>query len=237
MRITKAKYLYQLTFLPRAFPVNCYLVEETDSLTLVDAALPYSWKGILKAAEQIGKPIKRIVLTHAHGDHLGALDALKSQLPDVSVYISERDARLMRGDKSLDSTEPQEPIRGDIPNKLKTHANVLLQEGETVGSLLGISTPGHTPGSMSFIDQRTHSIIAGDAFQTRGGIAVAGQIRPTFPFPAWGTWNKDLALKSAQKIANHKPSLLAVGHGTMLIQPEEAIIHAIRNAEKNLQLK
>ncbi|MES9793628.1 MBL fold metallo-hydrolase, partial [Priestia megaterium] len=38
--------LYQLTFLPRFFPVNCYLVEEKDSLTLIDAALPYSASGI-----------------------------------------------------------------------------------------------------------------------------------------------------------------------------------------------
>ncbi|MET3699157.1 glyoxylase-like metal-dependent hydrolase (beta-lactamase superfamily II) [Bacillus oleivorans] len=237
MRITKAKYLYQLTFVPMAFPVNCYLVEEEDSLTLIDAALPYSWKGILKAAKQIGKPIKRIVLTHAHGDHLGSLDALKEQLPEVPVYISERDARLMKGDKSLDPTEPQEPIRGDVPSKLRTQADVLLQGGDTVGSLFTISTPGHTPGSMAFLDQRTNSIIAGDAFQTRGGIAVAGQIRPTFPFPAWGTWDKRLAVSSAEKIIEYKPELLAVGHGKMIVQPEEQIIQAVRIAEENLQHK
>jgi len=59
-----------------------YLVEEHDGLTLGDAALPYSVKGILQAARQIGKPITRIVLTHAHANHVGALDALKRALPD-----------------------------------------------------------------------------------------------------------------------------------------------------------
>ena len=235
MRITKDQFLYQLTFLPRVFPVNCYLVEEEDSLTLIDAALPYSWKGIIKAAGQIGKPITRMILTHGHGDHLGALDTLKGQLSDVRVYISVRDARLMKGDKSLDPDEPGEAIRGDIPKNLKTVPDVLLQEGETVGSLLAISAPGHTPGSMVFLDQRTNSMIAGDAFQTRGGIAVAGQLRPAFPFPAWGTWDKSAALNSAIKLAEYKPSLLAVGHGEMIAQPEDAIADAIRKAEKNLR--
>lgn len=80
---------------------------------MIDAALPYSAKGILKAAEDIGKPITRILLTHAHEDHVGALDALKQNLPNVSVYVSERDNRLMSGDRSLDPNEPNTPIRGE----------------------------------------------------------------------------------------------------------------------------
>lgn len=44
MRMIHEKTLYQLSFLPRAFPVNCYFVEEEDGLTLIDAALPYSAK-------------------------------------------------------------------------------------------------------------------------------------------------------------------------------------------------
>lgn len=73
MRIVRKHTIFQLTFLPRLFPVNCYLVDEPDGLTLIDAALPYSAKGILKAAETIGKPITRILLTHAHQDHVGPL--------------------------------------------------------------------------------------------------------------------------------------------------------------------
>jgi glyoxylase-like metal-dependent hydrolase (beta-lactamase superfamily II) len=112
MRIIKNHLLYQITFMPNLFPVNCYLIEENDGLTLIDAALPYSAKGILKAAQTIGKPITKIVLTHAHEDHVGALDLIKEELMDVPVYISKRDSRLMAGDRTLDSHEDQTPIKG-----------------------------------------------------------------------------------------------------------------------------
>ena len=56
------------------FPVNCYLVEEENEVTLIDAALPGSYKGIIQAVNQLGKPLQHILLTHAHGDHVGSLD-------------------------------------------------------------------------------------------------------------------------------------------------------------------
>lgn len=230
MRVIKEGFLYQLTFLPRFFPVNCYFIEEEDGLTLIDAALPYSVKPILQAAEKIGKQIKKIVLTHAHGDHIGALDELKAQL-DVPVYISARDSRLLAGDTSLDSTEPQTPIRGGVPKNIQTRPDFLLKDGDQIGSLLVISTPGHTPGSMSFFDQRTDTLIAGDAFQTRGGTAISGVIIPWFPFPAMATWNKETALQSARKVSELNPSLLAVGHGELIRVPGPIIEKAIQKAE------
>ncbi|MED4213809.1 MBL fold metallo-hydrolase, partial [Priestia megaterium] len=100
MRMIHEKTVYQLSFLPRVFPVNCYFVEEEDGLTLIDAALPFCAKKILQSARKIGKPITNIVITHAHDDHVGALDAIKQELPNVPVYISKRDASLLEGDLS-----------------------------------------------------------------------------------------------------------------------------------------
>jgi glyoxylase-like metal-dependent hydrolase (beta-lactamase superfamily II) len=88
---------------------------------------------------------------------------------------------------------------------------------------------------MAFLDTRNNALIAGDTFQTRGGIAVSGQIRPWFPFPAMATWNKQAALESARKLRGYHPSLLAVGHGRMLRQPGAAIDRAIAEAEQNLE--
>ncbi|OKL35685.1 MBL fold metallo-hydrolase [Domibacillus mangrovi] len=235
MRLTKIGSFYQLSFMPHFFPVNCYIVEEETSLTLVDAALPYSAKGIMKIMKKLEKPIKHIVLTHAHEDHIGAVDVLKGFLPDVPVYISERDARLLGGDVSIDREEAQKPVKGGVPKKMKTRPDILLKEGDRIGSLEAIYSPGHTPGSMSFIDSRNRGLIAGDAFQTRGGMAVSGTVKPFFPFPALATWDKQTAIDSAKNLYSFQPSILAVGHGEMLEQPMKVIEQAIMDAEKKMK--
>ncbi|WLR52124.1 MBL fold metallo-hydrolase [Bacillus tianshenii] len=235
MRVEHNEMLYQLSFMPSLFPVNCYLVEEEKELTLIDAALPYSDKMILQTAKQIGKPITRIVLTHAHEDHVGALDRLKEALPNAEVFISSRDAKILRGDVSLEPTEPQVKIRGGVPKKIRTTPNQMIVDGMQVGSLQAVAAPGHTPGSMAFFDTRTHALVAGDAFQTRGGVAVAGTLKSFFPFPAMATWHKETALESARKLSRLNPSLLAVGHGRMLKDPAYAIKKAITEAEQAIE--
>ena len=50
--------------------------------------LPRAQKKILGAAEALAAPIRRIALTHGHGDHIGSLDALAAALPGVEVLIS-----------------------------------------------------------------------------------------------------------------------------------------------------
>ena len=227
MRTITLGTVHQLTFLPRLFPVNVYLVEEADGLTLIDTGMPFSRNGILSAAERIGKPIERIVLTHAHGDHVGSLDRVKAAHPSAQVYLSARDERLLKGDRSLDADEPQTPIRGDLPKHVTTRPDVRLQDGDRIGSLLAVAAPGHTPGSMAFLDTRSGSLIVGDAFQIRGGLAVSGHLRPWFPFPALATWNADAALASARKLLALRPTLLAVGHGSMLAHPVPAMERAI----------
>lgn len=232
MRITKIGTVFQLSFMPRVFPVNCYLVEEENELTLIDAALPFSTKGIMDAAERIGKPITRIVLTHAHNDHIGALDALKELLPNAQVSISSRDSLLLAGDSTLLPNEKDKPIRGGVPKNIKTKPDLLLEDGDRIGSLEVIATPGHTPGSITLLDTRNRSLIAGDAFITRGKIVVSGLMNALFPFPALATWDKRIALESAKKLMSYQPSLLAVGHGKMLKQPGAKIEQAIAEAEK-----
>ncbi|ANE46126.1 hypothetical protein SY83_07355 [Paenibacillus swuensis] len=234
MKWTRYGTVSQLTFLPRIFPVNCYLVEEEDGLTLVDCALPYSAKGILATAERIGKPITRIVITHAHDDHVGALDKLKQALPQAPVYIAAREARILSGDTSLDRNEPAAPLRGGLPRGLATRADVLLHDGDRVGSLLTVAAPGHSPGMTAFLDTRNAVLLAGDAYVTRGGIAVSGTLKLGFPFPAWATWHKPTALASARRLLALSPSLLACGHGPMLSAPGAAMERAIMEAERRL---
>ncbi len=49
--------------------------------------MPYFNADIQRAARQLGTPIVRIALTHTHSDHIGALDALHSALPDAEVFL------------------------------------------------------------------------------------------------------------------------------------------------------
>jgi glyoxylase-like metal-dependent hydrolase (beta-lactamase superfamily II) len=231
MKVTaSSNNLFQLT---RLIAFNCYLVREDDGLTLIDTNMSGQAQAIIQEASKVGLPIVRIVLTHAHVDHVGSLDALHDALPNVEVAISKRDARFLIGDKNLDSSEPQVPLRGGYPI-CKTVPTRLLQEGDRIGSLEVVATPGHTPGHIAFLDTRDRALIAGDAFQTQGGVAVAGTFEWLFPLPAFATWHKGLALESARKLLAFQPSLLAVGHGRMLSNPQEAMEHAIRVMEKNL---
>ena len=212
-------HLYRLV---RYGLINVYLVLEDDGLTVVDTAVSGTEKQIVKAAEKLEQPVRRILLTHAHVDHVGSLDALHALYPDAEVVISARDARFLTGDMSLDEGEPQVKLRGGFPT-VKTRPTQLLKDGDTVGSLQAVASPGHTPGHMAFLDMRDGTLIAGDAFQTQAGLAVAGQLRLLFPPPALATWHKPTALGSARKLTALEPKRLAVGHGRVLGNPTVAM--------------
>lgn len=234
MKVTRhGEHLIQLTRYPLLFPVSVYFVVEEDGLTLVDTGMSGSAADIRAAAEKLGIPIRRIALTHAHGDHAGSLDELHELLPDAEVLVSERDARFLAGDQSLDPGEPQAKLRGSYITR-ETRPTRLLSAGDRVGSLEVIATPGHTPGHLAFFDTRERTLIAGDAFQTRGGVAVSGTLRPFFPFPALATWHKPLALASARILHGLSPSRLAVGHGRVIEDPLTVMERAIATAERSL---
>jgi len=211
--------------------MNCYLVEDDDGLTLVDSTMSSPADDVALIAKQVGKELRRIALTHAHGDHVGGVAGVRTRFPGVEVSISERDARLLAGDKSLLQGEPQTEVKGYFV-KVDWKPDRLLKPGDRVGSLEVVASPGHTPGHVAFIDVRDRTLIAGDAFQTRGGIAVSGVLRPLFPFPAMATWNKQAALPSAVALRGLQPSLLAVGHGNALREPAAAMDGAIEAARR-----
>ena len=169
--------------------------------------------------------IRRIALTHGHGDHVGSLDALKDRLGDaVEVLMPELDARIHAGEKVVDGKLP-----GSWP-KLKTVPDVRLHAGDRVGSLEVVSSPGHSPGHVAFLDTRDRSLIAGDAFTSYGRVAIPTPCHPRFPFAAMATWDKGKAVESARALRALDPALLVVGHGPVVRDPGAAMDAAIARA-------
>ncbi|MBC2103928.1 MBL fold metallo-hydrolase [Listeria booriae] len=234
MKQMTQNFLTQLTTLPALFPVNYYLVQEKDGLTLIDTGLSMSRTNILQNIAAIGLPLHSIVLTHAHGDHIGSLKAVKDAHPDAQICISARELELLKNPEPY-AFEAQKPIKGSYPEKLPVNVDKVLQEGDMVGSLSVLETPGHTPGSISLFDNRSKIMIVGDTLQTRGGLAVAGDTRPLFPFPTMGTWDLETGIASAQKILQYRPSALAPGHGRILPDPLPSLEKVIERAKRKIR--
>lgn len=227
MRVTRLHAnTIQLTFFGFS---NCYLVRESDGFTLIDASLPGCAKQIVQAAREAGGTIRRILLTHAHGDHIGSLDGLHDLLGEVGVAIGGREAPLLHKDKTLRAGEPQKKLRGSYPGA-KTRPTHTLQDGELFGSLHCFGTPGHTPGHMSFLDERDGTLFTGDAFQSIGGLSVVTDTPWWFPLPKMATWDEGLALASARRLAGQQVTGVATGHGTFVRGGTAALQDAVARA-------
>jgi glyoxylase-like metal-dependent hydrolase (beta-lactamase superfamily II) len=206
--------------------VNAYLVQEEDGLTLVDTLMQGGQKRILAAAATAGAPIRRIALTHAHGDHIGSLDKLAAALPDVEVLITAREARLLAKDKTIDPGEPDAKLRGGYPGA-KTRPTATFAAGDTIGSLEVHAAPGHTPGQVAFLDPRDGTLYCADAYSTLGGVATTAKVNPRFPLPALATWHRPTALETAKALRALDPQRLAPGHGKVVESPGAEMDRAI----------
>ena len=224
--------------------VNAYLVRELDGFTLVDTAIPGTANTIQSVAQRTHTgPIRRVLLTHAHGDHIGSLDALASQIggavgTPVDVAISQRDARLLpkkpKQDRSLDPGEPRCKIKGSLPGA-NTPPSHLVTDGELYGSLRAIATPGHTPGHFCFLDERDGTLYAGDALVTVGGSPHVTGFGPWyFPFPRIATWHRPTAVESIRKLINLSDTVpierIAPGHGQVLEGGRDLLETALKHA-------
>jgi glyoxylase-like metal-dependent hydrolase (beta-lactamase superfamily II) len=217
-----------LTQLTRFHFVNAFLVREDDGFTLVDTTLGGAADKLLAAATQAGGTIRRIALTHGHGDHVGSLDALGERLGDaVEVLMPELDARIHAGERVVEGKLP-----GSWPS-LRTKPDRLLNAADRVGSLEVVASPGHSPGHVAYLDVRDRTLLAGDVFTTYGNAAVTNHFYWRFPFAAMATWDKATDLESARALRALDPAILSVGHGPAVRDPGAAMDQAIARARRN----
>ena len=127
--------------------VACYLIDTGDGLILIDTAMHETAYLMIENIRKLGyelTDIKKILLTHAHIDHIGAARTMK-ELTGAKLYLGERDLLFLHerrdliriGDYTCGEFEPDE-IYGD--DKPITQGTITIHT---------VSTPGHTPGCTS----------------------------------------------------------------------------------------
>lgn len=157
--------------------VNSFVfVDDDGQVTIVDAGTKRAPRWVLGGLARIGvapEDVTRIVVTHAHPDHVGGLSRLRARTGS-SVAVHERDAAYVREGKG--------PVldRGTLGGKLLRRnrgAAPTLVEDELVdgqvldvaGGLRVLHTPGHTPGHMALLHEPSRLLITGDSIWNMRG--------------------------------------------------------------------
>ena len=225
--------------------VNAYLVEESGSVTIVDAGVPGYWALIPAALADMGRSledVKAVVLTHGHSDHIGFAErARREEAWPVSVH--ELDAALARGEvpnpaKGSGTRNKLGPLLGFMWWSARHGALRQRQLGEVgtfgdgatldvPGAPRVIHVPGHTPGSaaLHFADQG--ALMVGDAMATYA--VTTGQRGPQIaPFSA----DRDEALASLARLEGLDAQFVMPGHGEIWRDGIGAAVEQVRRGRE-----
>lgn len=202
---------------------NAFLVTGDDGLTLVDVGWAGAPKILLGALAEHGHSLadlKRIMITHAHPDHVRGLAEFRRHT-NAEVLIHAADAAWLRagrvpvGGRSgrigavLDAVPllHWQPVEPDGE----------LADGAVIGGLRVIHTPGHSPGHVALLHEDSRTLLVGDALFHRTTTVAQG--------PA--ALSQDPALRDAS-LAKLPLDVRAVGfaHGAPLTGAEVQVYRA-----------
>lgn len=202
---------------PKGFESHAFLIDDGHALILIDTLFDADARLIVDQIRAIGRTpadLKHIVLTHAHRSHLGGLATLK-RLSGATVYSHAWEADIIAGERAAQqvSWRPQDPLvtyHFQIGNNLNIakhkpcQVDRMVTDGDLIGPLLVIHTPGHTPGHLAFWMPTPRILFCGDAVVTSPKF-MAGW--PGFVL------NKRRHAASLQRMAGFNAEILAFGHG------------------------
>jgi glyoxylase-like metal-dependent hydrolase (beta-lactamase superfamily II) len=206
-----------------------YIGDRASGWVLVDAGIFASARLIRSAAEaRFGPGAKpaAIVLTHAHFDHVGALETLAADW-DVPIVAHKLEAPYLTGTASYPPPDPSvgggliarlSPLFPRSPVNVGDRLTVFSADG-SIPFMPGwrwVHTPGHTPGHVSFWREADRSLVVGDAFVTTGqesAYEVAAQEPEMHGPPAYFTSDWKAASNSVRTLAALDPEVVITGHG------------------------
>jgi glyoxylase-like metal-dependent hydrolase (beta-lactamase superfamily II) len=202
-----------------------YVLVNDDGLTVIDAGLRLAAAQVIRQVQAQGYSpgdIRRILVTHAHPDHVGGLPALKAAT-GAAVYASAVEQPLVEGKAPIlrSGGRASKAMRG-------TPVDHTLEDGETIpgtGGLAAVLTPGHTPGHLCYWDAARKLVFCGDVMMHLVGL--------TLPFAAF-TPNMAENIRSIARVAALEPEIVCFGHGPELARDAAEAIRrfAARAAEQ-----
>lgn len=139
---------------------NCYIVSKKDNSCLIFDPGEEAGKLSSFIREKQLTPLA-IILTHAHFDHIGAVEGIRQEF-NIPVYIHEKEADWLV-DPTLNGSklfEIGKLVKGNRADYVLTNERE-LEIGEFIFQIA--KTPGHSPGSLSFYFKESGFVIAGDA--------------------------------------------------------------------------
>jgi glyoxylase-like metal-dependent hydrolase (beta-lactamase superfamily II) len=189
-----------------------YLLRDDDGLTLVDTSMGGAGGKILAQLKEAGHQpgdVKRILITHAHPDHVGSLPVVQ-QATGAEVWCHALEQPVIEGKIPMPRRESRIPMSATTFKPAPVHRT--LDDGEVLpilGSLHVLATPGHAPGHISFWQPERSILIVGD-------VIFYFFNRMTLPLGLF-TVDMDENKRSVQKVVALKPETLLFGHGQPIV--------------------
>ena len=139
----------RLTITTGSFEVNCSILSENGRAWIVDPG--GEAERIISLLDKKGLEAAGILLTHAHFDHIGAVNALQAAFPDIKLTVHSNDLPVI--------THPMNCMPPDYP-PVAMPKNI-IGTTDAPGCKI-IETPDHTPGGVCYYFPAEKLLLAGD---------------------------------------------------------------------------